>query len=198
MIQQTNKQLLLWFNDLARYDVIEYLSPLIADLPIFFLPLFLFSMWLYYSWFCTKNEHKNKNNLLMIFYGCVIALIINLIIQQFIHFDRPEDAVKAAGKVLLQKLPSASFPSDHAAVSIAFATALFFSHYRKVFYSTIVFFLIMNISRIIVGVHWPFDILAWTLVWIFSGYASIVLLQKNKLVKSLNSFIIQLLSYFKL
>jgi len=37
-----------------------------------------------------------------------------------VNVDRPEEHLKAGGKLLLDHLPDASFPSDHATVSIAF------------------------------------------------------------------------------
>jgi membrane-associated phospholipid phosphatase len=76
-------------------------------------------MWIYYTY---KNQNINKNNLLFIFYCSFLAIIINLIIQKFIHMERPEEYLKAAGNLLMSHVPDASFPSDHAAVSVSFLT----------------------------------------------------------------------------
>jgi membrane-associated phospholipid phosphatase len=43
-------------------------------------------------------------------------------IQQVIHVDRPENYLSQAGKLLMNHIPDASFPSDHASVSFAFVT----------------------------------------------------------------------------
>jgi membrane-associated phospholipid phosphatase len=58
--------------------------------------------------------------------------------------------------------------------------------------------ILMNLCRVIAGVHWPFDILAGTIVWIFSAIISFKYLIGNKFVKNINLFIIKTLSYIKL
>jgi membrane-associated phospholipid phosphatase len=58
--------------------------------------------------------------------------------------------------------------------------------------------LLMLISRVIAGVHYPFDILAWIFIGIFSAFLVFKLLKNQKLVKNLNQFIIKMLSYIKL
>ncbi|MDQ7023403.1 MAG: hypothetical protein Q9M97_07925 [Candidatus Gracilibacteria bacterium] len=56
------------------------------------------------------------------------------LIQQFIIVERPEQHLGAGAKLLLDHLPDASFPSDHATVSIAFLTGLLLSGYKKYFW----------------------------------------------------------------
>lgn len=199
MIQELNRSILLWFNSFGEYQFIEISAPIMADLPIFFLPLFLIFLWFYYTWkYSKKDGNKQKEVLLYIFYACVVAVIINLSLQQFITLERPESALEWAGKVLLKKLPSASFPSDHAAVSIAFLSSLFFFNYKKVAWYFLGFVILMNISRIVVWVHWPFDILWGVLTGLLSAYITYMFLQKNKLVKTINTFIIKISNTFKL
>jgi undecaprenyl-diphosphatase len=65
---------------------------------------------------------------------------------------------------LLDHIPDASFPSDHASVSVAFLTALYLTGYKKVFWAFMPWVILMNLCRVIAGVHWPFDILAGTIV----------------------------------
>lgn len=113
-MQDINLFLLQSLNNLTRFDLIASLSSLFADLPIFFLPIFLLYSWISYTYWNKANE--NKNALLFIFYSCIVAIIISLIIQQFVDIQRPEHAIAAAGKILLKHIPDASFPSDHASV----------------------------------------------------------------------------------
>lgn len=186
-------------NNLLDYAWIEASVLYLVDTPIFFLPIFLISYWLYYT-FSKKHNNKaeKKADLLFIFYSVVIALSINLIIQQFIHFDRPETALEATGKLLLSHIPDASFPSDHATVSISFLTGIFLFGYRTIGYMFLPFVAFMNISRVIVWVHWPLDIIWWLLIGIISAYFVKSFLTKNKVVKNMNIFIIKVLHYFKL
>ena len=48
---------------------------------------------------------------------CICATAVNLGIQEFIIKSRPEQMIHARGILLLSHLPTAPFPSDHAAVS---------------------------------------------------------------------------------
>ena len=195
MIQDLNKELLLYLNSLTNIKIIEDLVKIFVDAPIFFLPIFLIWMWLYYS---IKKENKKKENLLLIFLSILIAVIINLTIKQIVISERPEEAIKWIWKLLLNHIPDASFPSDHASVSFSFLFSLYFYKYKKTFFSFLPFVILMGLSRIIAWVHWPLDILVWVIIWFSSSYTSFYFLQKQKLVKKVNEFIIKLLAIIKL
>ena len=49
----------------------------------------------------------------------------------------------------MSHVPDASFPSDHATVSIAFLTSLFLANYKRIGLIFLPFVIIMNLSRII-------------------------------------------------
>ena len=201
MLQEINKQILLSLNSLTNLEFIEKTVYIFADAPIFFLPIFLVIAWIYYTYFHSKYIsiiEQKKEKLLFIFYSCIIWIIITLIIQQFIGLDRPESVIEKSWKLLLNHIPDASFPSDHATVSFAFLTALFLAWYRKIWFVFLVFAIIMNLSRIIAWVHWPFDIIAWLIIWIFSAIITFKILYKNKLVKKFNIWIIKKMSIFKI
>ncbi len=195
MFFEINKNLLNSLNNLANYKIIENLVFIFSDLPIFFIPLFLIFMWIRFS---IKKEDENKNNLLYIFYSTVIAIIIAVIIQSIIKFDRPENYIKVTWKLILKHIPDASFPSDHATVSFAFLTSLFFSDYKKIWFIILPFFTIMVLSRIIAWIHWPFDVIVWIIIWILSSFLTFKFITKIKLVKKLNFFIIKYMKYIKL
>lgn len=195
MIQKWNEQWLIFLNSLADTQQLQMLFWIIADLPIFFLPIFLISMWVYYV---IKNKNEQKKWLLLLFYSTVLALIINIGIQNLVHFDRPESVLQWVWNLILDHIPDASFPSDHTAVSIAFATALFFTGYRKIAYVFFPIACLMNISRIISWVHWPFDVIVWTIVWLLSGYIISVIFKENKYITLLSVNILKLSKFFKL
>lgn len=194
-MQELNQFLLTYLNNLLiEYKCLEKIIFLFADTPIFFLPIFLVWFRLYFNH--TKNN-KWKNILILIFYSTVTAILISLIIQQFVHLDRPEEHLKNTWKLILEHIPDASFPSDHASVSIAFLTAILLFWFRRIWAFLLPFFIVMNLSRVIAWVHWPFDVLAWTIVWIFSALL-IYKVQKNNYLVKLNSYIIKLMWYLKL
>lgn len=195
-MQEINKQILIYLNSLLDYNFIENFVLIFADGPIFFIPLFLIFFWLYFTYAKKKVEEKKK--LLYIFYACFIAIVINLIIQKIFHFDRPETAIEWTGKLILSHIPDASFPSDHAAVSIAFLTALFLANYKKIAFIFLVFAIFMNISRVIAWVHWPFDIVVWALVGIIWAFISFKVINNFKITQKINDLLIKVAWYFKL
>ena len=101
-------------------------------------------------------------------------------------------------QLLLNHVPDASFPSDHATVSVAFLTSLFLFWYKNIWFIYLPFVIIMIISRVILWVHWPFDIIAWSLVWIFSSFIIFKYISQIKFIKNLNKFIIKIMWYIKL
>lgn len=195
MLQDFNIIWLQFLNNLWNNPLIEKVVFLFADAPIFFLPFFLISYWVYYS---CKKDPLHKENLLFIFYSVVIGISLSMIIQQFVHIERPEEHLSNAWKLLLSHIPDASFPSDHATVSFAFLISLFFAGYKKTCYWFLPFVILMNISRIVAGVHWPLDILVWSVIWILSAVFTFYKIREIKFVKKINSFIIKILHIIKL
>lgn len=189
-----NKPFSSYLNSFTDNKIIWNIVTYFSDAPIFILPIFLLGYWIYFS--CKKNPEK-KHELLFIFYSTCIAIIVSLIIQQFVHLDRPEESLKIAGKLILKHIPDASFPSDHASVSAAFITSLFFYWYKKHAYIILPFMIIMLLSRIAGWVHWPLDIVAGILVGILGSF--LVYKWKNlNIVVSVNNMILKFTSYFKL
>lgn len=115
-----------------------------------------------YLTFYKKDVLETRTQLLHIFYACVVGIIFSYIIKQFIDVERPDQYLESTKNLILSTIPEKSFPSDHATVSFAFVTALFFTGFQKLGYIFLPFVIVMNISRILVGVHWPLDILAGT------------------------------------
>lgn len=207
MLQEINKELLISLNSLTQYEFVQTFVLCFADTPILFLPIFLISLWIYFTYkknttiISEINLTKNlleKENLIYIFYSAVLWIIISLIIQQIVHIDRPEEAIKWVWMLLLDHIPDASFPSDHATVSVAFLTSLFLAWYKKTWFIFTPFVIFMLLSRIILWVHWPFDILVWSLVWIFSSFVVFKYITKIKTINKVNKFLIKIMSFIKL
>jgi hypothetical protein len=81
ILQDINKELLIYLNSLTSYEPIKIAVLCFGDIPIFFLPIFLISVWIYYTY---KNNNKiisdlaltknllEKENLLYILYSVII------------------------------------------------------------------------------------------------------------------------------
>jgi undecaprenyl-diphosphatase len=161
-------------------------------LPIFLIPLFLVWYWIY-----KRKENWEKKKLLLMFYSIFLAVVINVIIQKFVHLDRPESALNWAKEMILKHIPDASFPSDHAAVSIAFLTSLALFWFVRIFLIFLPLFIIMNLSRIIWWVHWPLDIIVWSIIWVISSF--IIYKWKDFIIfEKINNFVFKVAKFFKL
>lgn len=194
-LQNFNETWLTLLNSLSKNDTITTIVWIFADAPIFFLPIFLIVSWVIYVY---KKENSKKENLLFIFYSSVIWIVIALVIQQIIHFDRPENYISSTWKLLLKHIPDASFPSDHATVWFAFLTSLYLANYKKLFYIYTPFVVLMVISRIIAWVHWPLDIIVWIIIWVSSSIITFKYLKKLEIIKKLNKLVFKIASFIKL
>lgn len=193
-LKQLNEQWSINLNSLTQYNIIKEISILFADLPIIIIPIFLIVFWLFYT---IHLEKQRKENLLFIFYAVIFGTVINIIIQNLFYIERPQNFLQNSWNFLLNHIPNASFPSDHATVSFAFLTSIFLFWYRKITFFILPFFIIMLLSRIIAGVHWSFDIIAWIFIWIFSAIV-IKKYKENYFLTKINSRLLKIASYFKL
>lgn len=191
---EINKPLLLYLNGLSSNEIISKIIFFLADSPIFFIPVFLIVFWFYYN---KKSSIEWKKKLLNIFFSTILAISISIFIQLFVSIDRPENSLENKQNLILEHIPDKSFPSDHASVSIAFLVSLYLFWYKKTFFIILPFFLLMNLSRIIWWIHWPFDVIVWSIVWIISAF--IIYKIKNFIIlNNIQEFLIKIWKIFKL
>lgn len=97
--------------------------------------------------------NRQKKLALSLLIGLAINAALVLILKSFIARPRPE-----IGRVITQSQES-SFPSGHAANAFMAAGILgkYFSNFILLFY---ILAILVGISRIYVGVHYPLDVLA--------------------------------------
>lgn len=166
--------ILQWWIDIqSQYLWIEKIAPICADIFVVAYPIFLVAIYLYAI---IKKKTWVKQWALYIFFATFFAVMINIWIQCFFNKERPIVAlnhIDAWETLLHDILPTSSFPSDHAVVSMCFAVATlmwWIYNRRKFFVYSGIFFLlisfIMTMCRILTLVHRPSDIVAWMVVWI--------------------------------
>ena len=187
-LQAWNQSVFLALNGLVGNPIIRDIAIIFSDAPIFFLPLFLVVGWLYY-----RKNTAEKTQLLGIFYATLVSIVMNMIIQHLVYVERPITFLGAKAHFVLSHIPDASFPSDHAAVGFAFLTSLSLFGFRKVFWWFLPFCVIMVISRIVAGVHWPLDVLAGITVGIVSAYI-VYSLRNRSVFKRFNTGLLNLLA----
>lgn len=167
-------QLMISFHQLIMQS--EFWSavvPVLADIFVFTYPLYLVA--LYSAWWI-KKEIKYKVASLWIFIAVLFSTMTNILIQVFFQKSRPNILLGLSDQksetILHSFLPSSSFPSDHAVVSMSIAVATLLRWIEKkdkkfLIFGIILlsFSLIMSISRVGIAVHRPTDIIGWFLVW---------------------------------
>lgn len=168
--------------------ILSRVTPVTADIFVFSYPIYLAAIYLY-----GINQKKDfyKNAALYVFFSWVSSVALNLFIQMFVTKQRPEDLIDKS-RLLLEHIPDASFPSDHAAMSAAIAMSVLLwgiKNNNKWFkIAWIVFWgfsIIMCLSRIAAGVHWPTDIIFWMLIWVIVSYILIT----NSVYKLISKYI---------
>ena len=157
-----------WLDIQSKYEWISNLAPTLADIFVIVYPIFLISIYFYAI---IKKKTAIKQWAFYIFFATFVAVLVNIWIQTFFYKERPIvvlNQVEAEETILHNILPTSSFPSDHAVVSMAFAmaTLLWWIYNRKKFFTRsgvlfIMVSLVMTLCRILTLVHWPSDILAW-------------------------------------
>lgn len=163
-----------WIEVQTKYEWVSNLAPIFADIFVVLYPLFLLGVYLYAI---IKKKPLFKQWAIYILISTVIAVLINIWIQCFFYKERPivvMNHVETEETLLHQILPSSSFPSDHAVVSmaVAMATLLWWLYSKKktFLWGWIVFMVVsfvMTSCRILTLVHRPSDIIAWLLLWMF-------------------------------
>lgn len=191
-----NEELLEYVNGLMEYDIAQCFVSVFADGPVFFMPVFLLVWWLIYTY---KNKNiQKKKELLTIFYTAVIGLFANIGFQKLFNFERPEELCKVNGTLILEHLPDASFPSDHAAMSFAFMVAVYLAGYKKTALGLFVAFTLMALARVMACVHWPYDVLVGAIFGSIVATFAFRYFTKNKYINLLNEKLVFVASKLKL
>lgn len=126
------------------------------------------ALWLWYAPSNAKTELKHKRAVVMIALTVLVALLIVNFFDVVLPRPRPYIALDQiiAVNVLVD---AASFPSLHVAMTFAFASMLLLLKYRALGWVSLGVAVLIGLSRIVVGVHYPTDILGGAVVGIVSA-----------------------------
>ena len=149
-----NEIIFRFLNNFASQDklfdaIVIFLTDKFGLFLIFGLLIFLF---------IHKHKEDNLRNIFVILVSAIIAWLISKTIKFFYFSPRPFETLDNVN-LLFEYGESDSFPSGHATFFSALATSFYFYHkYLAIIY--IIGAILIGLSRIIAGIHWPSDILA--------------------------------------
>lgn len=189
--------LLKFLNEYVyKHDILVKSVPILADVFVFSYPIYLVGLYMYGI---AQKKDYYKQAALYIFFSGFGAIFVNVLIQIFVEKARPDVVLNLLHEdrdalPLNAYLPESSFPSDHAAMSMAIATASLvrgLQHKDKKFvrFSAVLglFSIIMCLGRVMIAVHWPTDIIAGILI----GICVPIIFMKKQIFSRLDRWLIQ-------
>lgn len=117
-------------------------------------------------------DSNGESLLNTLFAAYLVELPLYLLLKNIIRRQRPCHAL-ADGIARFEPADKFSLPSGHTAAAFVMATSLYFI-YPQLFYIAICWAIGIGLSRIILGVHYPLDIVAGALL----GIASVMISQQ--------------------
>jgi undecaprenyl-diphosphatase len=164
-----NSEIFYFFNNFALQN--EWVDTFIIFLAIWLIWWLIFGVIVLF--FLKKIKLKSITKIFTI---TLIAWGLSKVIKIFCFSPRPFIELTDV-KTLLTHGLNDSFPSGHATFSFALATAIYFYTNHKIGLLFILGATLIGLSRIIVGIHWPFDILAGA---VLGSGVSLIYFLKNK------------------
>jgi undecaprenyl-diphosphatase len=143
-------------------------SKLLDFLAIFFAEYFQYFLVLAFILLLFRNFNKYQQLVLKVIAAAILSrLVITEIIRSVWNISRP--FVDNNVNILIEHSSSASFPSGHSSFFFAIS-AVVYSYNKRAGIILFLASILVAISRVFVGVHWPADVMAGALVGIISGY----------------------------
>ncbi|WP_455477442.1 undecaprenyl-diphosphatase [Bartonella sp. B41] len=135
-----------------------------AKFLIYIIPIHLFVLW-----FC--GQEMERRVVLSICASIGMALFLGYFISLIYFHPRP--FVVGMASPLIQHKATASFPSNHALAIACYAANLYFYRYKIISKFAVVCLCLICWGRVFVGVHYPFDVFAGTIVGILVSFGII-------------------------
>lgn len=168
---QFDSSILLWIQDNIRNG---FLTPILTtithlgDKGIFWIALTL-------ALLCVRKTRR-------IGVFCAVSMLIglivtNLIIKNWVARIRPYELIQGL-ECIVAKEKDFSFPSGHTTNSLACAWVLFKLSPKKVGVPALVLAILIALSRLYVGVHYPTDVLGGAVIGIGSACLALWLVPK--------------------
>lgn len=139
-------------------------KPLIflAQYLIYALPVLMIILWFW--------DIKTKKGVFKSVLASIVAWLgFAKLIAVLVNRPRPSESLLQAKELLLHR-PDTSFPSDHATMLFAFALSMRLFGFKKLGNVLLVVATLISVSRVLVGVHFPFDVLGGAILGSLVAY----------------------------
>ena len=149
-------QITVWLNGLASHPTVKALALWIAVYG-----LLLYAVVALWAWWHPANKRTKWRWQRLVVLGVLsmmLAIVFEQVITAVIYRARPFTVIDSltAYNVFVD---SSSFPSLHTALATAFASAWLWSGERKIGWWLLAVAVLIGLSRVIAGVHYPSDII---------------------------------------
>ena len=108
------------------------------------------------------------------------ALITNVALKNIIARIRPYEVVEGL-KLLIEPQSDFSFPSGHTCASIGAALAMYPFLERKWGIPLVILAVLISLSRLYVGVHYPTDVLGGAVVGAFAAWGAVRIVKRREM-----------------
>lgn len=165
-----DRSILLWIQDSIRVAALNPVVSFITHLGnagILWIALTLLMLCL------QKTRRTGVTCAISMIIGLIVA---NLILKNWIARIRPYVTIEEL-ELLIEQQKDWSFPSGHATNSFACGWVMFRTMKKRYGVPALIMAILITLSRIYVGVHYPTDIMAGTVIGICSAESAIAIVK---------------------
>ncbi|KMK78113.1 undecaprenyl-diphosphatase [Alkalihalobacillus pseudalcaliphilus] len=178
-MRDINESLFRGINDLGfDYPFLNMPFIIIAEYTVIFLALMVLFFWF------TRNK-QNRYKVLAGGFAFILAWISGNLIGLLHHNYQPFYELEHVNQLVFKNIDN-SFPSDHTILFFAFCVTFWLFNKRNI--AWLILAILVGLSRMAVGVHYPFDILVGAAVAIIFAYVMYKWVPRSKLVNTCLEF----------
>lgn len=128
----------------------------------------------------SDSEKTRKAGIAALAALAIGALITNVALKNIIARIRPYEVVEGL-KLLIEPQSDFSFPSGHTCASIGAALAMYPFLERKWGIPLVILAVLISLSRLYVGVHYPTDVLGGAVVGAFAAWGAVRIVKRREM-----------------